>query len=216
MSREALFVMSGWPRQAALLLILGLIVLAPVAKADNIVLGVLSFDSIIPDAPGAPGVNGFTIYNFTGPNAQPGTPGTAISFLNSSLLLNGSQLVNIGQIDPGSVQPLDLQFPSTNPFTDATLSATLSKTLFAINGKNYFAAGDQLTGDLQPLFPPDLTAGTDFALLSIEANPVASSPVPEPAYLWLVLAPLALLMWRSVRPPVLTHPKVFTPLKGKL
>jgi len=186
-------------RQAAALAIVSLITCCLGAKADPVVVGVLSYDSIIPGAPGAPGVNGFTIYNFTGPNGQPGTPDSPLSFLNSSVLLNGSQGVDIGQVDPGSVQPGDLQFPDNTLFTDAEFSATLNTTLFTINGQNYLAASDQLTGDLQPMVPPDLIAGTDFAVLTIEASPVSPSPIPEPSSIWLVLAPLASLVWRSVR-----------------
>jgi hypothetical protein len=156
------------------------------AKADPIVLGVLSFDSLIPDAPGAVGVNGFTIYDFTGDNSLPGTPDSAISFLDVSLLLNGTQSVSLGEVDPGSVQPLNLQFPTSTLFTDAEFSATLSTPSFTIDGVNYVASSDILTADLAPGSPPDLAAGTDFITLEVDASP-ATTAVPEADTLWMLL-----------------------------
>lgn len=176
--------------RTAILGLIGLFCFGTHASADPVVVGVLSFDSIIPDAPGAVGVNGFTIYNFTGANSQPGTPDSAISFLGASLLLNGSQSVSIGDIVPGSVQPADLQFPTSDAFTEADFSATLGTTFFTIAGQNYHASSDQLTGMLLPGSGPNLAAGSDFLVLTIDASP---STVPEPSTFCLLLGPLAAL-----------------------
>ena len=159
-------------------------------KADTILVGVLSFDSVVPAAPGAPGINGFTIYNFTGTNSQPGTPNSALSFLNTSVLLDGSQTVNIGTIAPGSVQPASLQFPTATVFTDAEFSATLDTNSFTIAGQNYVATSDLVSADLTPATPLDLEAGSDFVELQIEAT-LSSTIVPEPAVFWLSFGPLA-------------------------
>jgi hypothetical protein len=200
--------LSTFKRHAAALAFICLSACAMEAKADPspIVLGVLSFDSLIPDAPGAVGVNGFTIYNFTGANSLPGTPDSAISFLNASLLLNGTQGVNVGEVDPGSVQPLNLQFPTTSLFTDAEFSAMLSTTSFTIDGENYVASSDMLTAVLVPSSPPELAAGTDFVLLEVDASP-ATVGVPETGSLWMMLMSavsigLAFLCRRSKSIPV--------------
>lgn len=179
-------------RQAGLLAVAGCGVFSMTAKADTIVVGVLSFDNIIPAGNGVPGTNGFTIYNFTGANAQPGTPDTAISFLNTSVLLNHAQSTDAGVVTPGSVQPAALQFPSDQSFTDAQLSATLSTTMFDISGTAYVAASDVLTAELTPATPPDLVAGSDFVLLSITASK-AGAAAPEPGAFWLTLGSAAAL-----------------------
>lgn len=163
------------------------------AQADVITIGVVSFDNIVPAGNG-PGTNGFTIYNFTGSNSQPGTPDSPLSFLSTSLLLNGTQTLNVGTVTPGSVQPLNLQFPTTTLFTSADFMATLNTTSFSVGGQNYVAASDQVTADLLPSSPPDLAAGTDFAVIDINASPVSAS-VPEPAPIWFTLPPLASLLW---------------------
>jgi len=193
--------LSTFTRYAAALALFCLSACVLEAQAGPIVVGVLSFDSLIPDAPGSTGVNGFTIYDFTGDNSLPGTPDSGISFLDASLLLNGTQVVNVGEVDPGSVQPLNLQFPSTILFTDAEFSATLSTTSFTIDGENYVATSDMLTADLAPGSPPDLAAGTDFIPLEVDASPATAS-VPEAGSLWIMLMSgasigLALLCRRS-------------------
>lgn len=185
--------------QAVVLMILAVFACSVEAKADPIVVGVVSFDSIIPDAGFAAGTNGFTIYNFTGSNSQPGTPDSALSFLNTSLLLDGTQAISIGEVDPGSVQPLAAQFSTTSLFTDVQFSATLDTTTFMIGGQNYLATSNQVTADLEPSSAPDLIAGTDFVVLQIDASPVNATPVPEPGSFWFVLGPVASLLWRRAR-----------------
>lgn len=184
---------SGWPGRAALLLGLALFAWVPASNADSVPVGVLSFDQIIPSQPGFDGVNGFAIFNFTGSNALPGTPGSAISFLNTSLLLNGGDLVNVGTIDPGSVQPFALQFSSSTNFSKAVFTATLGTLYFTIGGQQYVATSNQLSGDLVPFYGPNLIAGADLCVLSVDANPTT---IPEPSTWLLLLGPLAMLARR--------------------
>ncbi len=187
-------------RKAVVLAFVGLFFCAFDSKADQIVVGVLSFDSIIPPSPnGAPGTNGFTIYNFTGANSQPGTPDSTLNFLNTSLLLNGTQAVAVGTVTPGSEQPAALQFPTTTLFTDAMFDATLDTTSFTISGQNYVASSSTVTADLAPSTPPDLAAGTDFVLLEINASLSTVTTTPEPSAFWLALGPLASLLWLRAR-----------------
>lgn len=187
-------------RQAALITLASLFWLSFQLKADSITVGVVSFDSIIPPAGLLPGTNGFTIYNFTGANSQPGTPDSPLSFLNASLLLNGSQSVSLGTVAPGSVQPAALQFPTTEAFTEADFTATLNTTSFTIAGQNYVATSNQVTADLLPSTPPDLMEGTDFVAIDINAALAIPSAVPEPNAFWLALGPLAsVLLWRRGR-----------------
>ncbi len=180
----------------------GLLACSLQARADVVIVGLLSFDNTVPAASGAPGNNGFTIQNFTGANSQPGTPDSSISFLDTSLLLNGSdgtQTVNIGSVDPGSVQPASLEFSTDSTFTDATLNAMLSTTLFSINGQDYIASSDVLMADLTPGTPPNLVAGTDLVTLQVNASLAEATPTPEPAAFWLMLCPVAYAIFRGAR-----------------
>lgn len=172
----------------------GLCALALGARADVITVGVVSFDSIVPAAPNSPGINAFTIYNFTGTNSLPGTPDSALVFLDTSILINGTQSVDVGTVSPGSVQAATSQFPSTTLFADAQFSATLDTTALTIDGQDYVAASDQLTADLAPSTPPYLLAGTDFAVLEINASLAGLAAVPEPTSFWLAFLPLASLV----------------------
>lgn len=188
--------LSFLPGPALFLALIGLCGSVQQSKADVITIGVLSFDSIIPPGPnGAPGTNGFTIYNFTGSNSQPGTPDSPLNFLSTSLLLNGAQMVVIGDVAPGSAQPAALEFPTNSLLTDAQLTATLDTTSFTIGGQNYVATSDLVFADLAPSSPPDLMAGTDFVAIDINASPSGPASTPEPAAFWLALGPLATLWW---------------------
>jgi hypothetical protein len=163
------------------------------AAASTITVGLISFDEVVPGAPGTPGINGFTIYNFTGSNSQPGTPDSSISFLNTSITWDsGANTDVVGTVDPGSVQFPSLQFPDSQLITDALFQATLSTTTFTISGQTYLAASDAVTVDLLPSTPPDLQAGVDFALIDIEASPTVTA-TPEPGSVWLLFGSLALL-----------------------
>jgi hypothetical protein len=163
------------------------------AAADTTTIGLISFDQLVPGAPGTPGINGFTIYNFTGSNSQPGTPDSSISFLNTSVTWDsGANTDVVGTVDPGTFQFAGLQFPDSELITDALFQATLSTTTFTINGQTYLAASNAVTVDLLPSTPPDLQAGVDFALIDIQASPIAT-PTPEPGSLWLLVSSLVLL-----------------------
>jgi hypothetical protein len=124
------------------------------ARADQVNLGTISFDILIPPPP-TPGTNGFDIFNFTGGsnNLLPDFPvADNLTFRASSLILTGTQpdpsnpgqtiplseTVPLGDIGPGALQdqfgfpPSELQFPDTFSFSQAELTATLSSTTFAL------------------------------------------------------------------------------------
>jgi len=167
-------------------------------SADSLIVGLMSFDNLVPAATDADGVNVFTIYNFTGAFALPPDAPviTPLDFLTTAVTLNGSDVVNVGTISPGSTQALSLEFPTSQEFTSALFSATLSSLTFSANGQTYLADSNLITATLLPSAPPDLTAGVDFVLLTIEASP-SEATVPEPSsYVFLFSALLALLCWR--------------------
>ena len=180
------------------------------AAATTINLGFISFDTLIPDAPGAPGVTNFTINNFTeGPSLggfalPPDFPVfSSLTFQNSTLLLTTpttSLSFNLGDFGPGSFIPAALEFPSTMLFTSATFTASLSLTdLQLFDGTTFAANSDVLSATILPSSGSTLTPGTDLALLQV-SNTAAT---PEPAAYRLCAGALLILLlltsWRAAK-----------------
>jgi hypothetical protein len=162
------------------------------AQADEIAIGLLSFDNIIPPGTG-PGVNAFNLYNLTGPDAlfDPSAV-DPLTFFNAVLTLNpdggAATTIDLGDVLPGQLtdssgmNPL-VQVPSDANFVSATFTANLTTDLsplsLHLSDGSTFAAASSISVSLSPLSGPDLVADTDFAV--IDAEPAAVSPVPEPA-----------------------------------
>jgi hypothetical protein len=175
--------------------------LAPAARANAVALdlGFISFDNVIPGAPGSPGINGFSIFNFTGDFALPDSfPSlTAVTFMNATLALSGPspETLSLGDLAPGAYDPISLgvTFPDTVVFTSATLAATLSQTTLNLaDGSLFTAPSPILTVVLSPSLPPDLTAGVDLALITV------STPEPKPASV-VLLAMAVFVLWRLLQ-----------------
>jgi hypothetical protein len=172
---------------------LALILLPTIGWADVEDLGYISFDNLIPGAPGFPGVNGFTIGNLTGDPTSGGNdlpPGfpviSTVTFLNSSLeWFSGlsSQTVDLGDLGPGFYNPAALQFPDTDTFSSALFTATLDTTDFDLDpfvgGGTFTASSDQISVLLLPSNGTTLVAGTDYVLIGVSA-------VPEPNSVFLL------------------------------
>jgi hypothetical protein len=173
------------------------------AQASTISLGVLSFNTLIPGAPGSPGVNDFAINNFTGASSLPPSfPATTpLTFMNSSLLLTqqggSQQTINLGNLAAGSYTPAALQFSTVTNFASAVFSATLNPTSFSTAGGPFQATSSQISVTLTPSSGAFLVPGTDFALINV------STGTPEPATVLLVLPALtaAILLRRKYRSP---------------
>lgn len=92
--------------------------------ASTVAISVLSYDSLIPRADSAPGVNAFSLSNHTG---NPGTGGfalppefpvlTPVTLLNATVLLTGAGVtpsLSLGDIAPGPLAlTSSLEFPET-------------------------------------------------------------------------------------------------------
>ena len=161
---------------------------APVA----INLGVFTFDVLIPGTAQSPGLDQFTINNFTGlNNLVPDFPiADSVTFQNISVNF-GSGAIAISDVGPGSVQPSALTFLDTNQFTSATFQATLSGSQFLLaDGTTLILSSNVVSGVILPSQGSDLNAGVDFALLTVNGTIVS---IPEPFSWGLALAAFVFL-----------------------
>lgn len=158
-------------------------------SADTVALGVLSFDNPIPDGT-TPGVNVFDITNYTGAfDLPPDLPvATGVTFQNAVLTVDidggGSEQIDLGDIGPGVYSPsADDEFTDTINFTDATLTATLDVTSLQLDDGSTFTADPDILVTILPSSPPDLIAGTDFAIITASSAEAPSTPEPGTAAL---------------------------------
>jgi len=162
------------------------------ARAEGIKIGLLSFDVFIPASttPPVQGTNAFDIFNYTGPTfggiLGPPFASDSLTFENASLMVtpaSGSpQTFNLGNIGPGELLDANgnpvVQFPSTDNFTSATFTATLSPTTFKLSDGSIFVASGALSADLIPSSGSLLQANVDSVV-------IFATPVPEPSVLAL-------------------------------
>lgn len=186
---------------AALLLGTVLAGLAPAATID-VNLGAFSFDVLNPASGQFVGQNQFTIYNLTGvDNLAPDFPVvTDVSFQNPTANV-GAGPIQIGSIDSsaGGIQPPSLEFLSTDTFTSATFDATVSTTNIQLaDGTLVQLSSNQVSGMILPSQGNNLTAGVDFALLTVTGT-VVETTVPEPSTSGAGIIAL-LLLTAAVRP----------------
>jgi hypothetical protein len=187
------------------------------ARADQVNLGTISFDNLIPADPnGTPGTNGFNIFNFTGGFDLPPDFSAAqdLTFGQSTLALIGmladstpfTPIINLGDIGPGALQgsdgfpPPSLQFPDTTSFSQAEFQAILGPVVFSLADGSVFTADSSKIDVL--LLPSqgnnNLTAG-DTVLISASGT-ISAPSVPEPASwsLLLLAAPwVARRLWKK-------------------
>jgi len=163
-----------------------MILVSTVAPADQIPIGYLSFDEFIAAGSGV-GINAFNLYNLTGPDwGQAFSPSAfasdGLTFDDASLTVNfqggSSQVISLGNIDPGilsdsSGNPV-VQFPSTDNFTSAVFTATLNQSSFTLSDGSTFVADESISADLLPSSGSSLQAGVDF--VTIEAQSATAMP----------------------------------------
>jgi|SRR5579864_864166 len=180
---------------------------ATAARADVINLGIVSFDVFLPpDVPdGIPGVNAFTVSNMTGAfSAEPDFPAsTALTFQSANLTLTPPPVPPpnpLGDIGPNSGTQV-LFFPDFVSFSSGEFTATLDKTVFGLGDGSVFTAdSSSLDVTLLPSIGTNLTAGTDFALITVSGT-ISAPAVPEPATWSLLLVAMAWLGAQAWRRP---------------
>jgi len=169
-----------------LYLSVGAILAGQTVCADDINLGFLSFDGFIPGSAGLPGVNEFSINNFTG---DPNLGGAALptdfpifSFLtiqNAQLSLaepSGNESFNLGDLGPGTT--LSNLITASAAISSASLSGRLSQTTLTLSdGSTFIATSDLIHTTIVSSSGAFLNAN-DFSLMTVSNE---TTPVPEPA-----------------------------------
>jgi hypothetical protein len=160
--------------------------LAPTAARASAMLGVISYNALIPGAPRSPGVNDFEIDNFTGGFVlPPDFPVTSsLAFQNSSLLLTlqgGTQsTILLGDLTPGVYTPDALQFSAATGFSSALFTATLDQTSLSVPGGPPLQASSALLSvELTPSSGPALVQDSDFTFITVATTPLTT---PEPNF----------------------------------
>lgn len=180
-------------------------------RGDELNLGYVSFDTLIPGVPGFPGVNSFTIGNLTG---DPGAGGFALPpdfpsftgavFRNSSLTLNignSPTVMALGDIGPGFFSPPSLEFADTIEFSSARFTASLDSPDFLLSGGSTFTANSLLIDVLlSPAAGNALAPGIDVTLITVSD---AVTPIPEPAS-WILLVSAGVIPF--IRKALVTKP----------
>jgi len=184
---------------------------ATAVRADVINLGIVSFDVFLPpDVPdGNPGVNALNISNMTGTfSAGSDFPAiTPLTFQSATLTLSPAEsnpVPALGDVGPGLL--LNAFFnpwllaPDTDASGSARFQATLDKTVFSPGDGSVFTADSSLLNDvtLLPSNGTNLTAGTDFALITVLGT-ISAPAVPEPARWSLLQVAMAWLGYQAWR-----------------
>lgn len=190
-------------RSRVILLVAFVVLLSTLARGNDVPIGFLSFDVFIPAGSG-PGINAFDLFNFTGPSWGPAVgplyAADSLTFDNASLTVDfqggSSQIINLGDLDPGELldsggNPV-VQFPSTDVFTSAVFTATLSQSSFMLSDGTTVNAASSISADLLPSSGGSLQAGVDF--VTINAESPGAMPEPDTAQCLLItLAGICLL-----------------------
>lgn len=154
------------------------------AAAGVINIGMIAFDQMIP-AGLTPGLNAISIALFADtfflPPDFPVTSPVLLQAVSIQLSFDGgaTSTVSLGDLGPGVYTPSDLQFSDTTIFTSATLTASLAPATVTIDaGQVLLVTNASVIGSLLPSASPFLSAGVDFAVLTVEV--VDSAAIPEP------------------------------------
>jgi len=188
-----------------LCLSLGFVSVGGHALADTINVGFISFDGFIPGSSGSPGVNEFSINNFTG---DPGLGGSALPAdfpIFTFLTIQGAQLTVVepsghevfalGDLTPGTVTS-DL-FTASTDILSATLSGTISQTSLALSdGTTFTVESASIDATVFPSSPPFLSP-TDNGLITVSNTAVTA--VPEPATWCLLLVGVLPFMFKQIK-----------------
>lgn len=178
----------------SLLLDVAVLALLPtVGRADVVTVGDIEFDSF------SPGLNSFTINNFTGSNNLGFFPvADDVTFDNVVLTATEADATiltfDLGGIGPGT--NTDAQVADSLLFTQVVFSGTLDPSTFSLtNGfSGTFAADPALSFALLPSGGSYLVADVDFGTIN-----ATSAAVPEPSTLSLLALILGILALRAGR-----------------
>jgi hypothetical protein len=163
-------------------------------RCQAIPIGVLSYDTFIPDSSASPGISAFDLSNLTGAFALPPDfpVDDSLTFQSARLTLTRPDLTqqtfSLGDIGPGFLldsggNPL-IQVSAATVYSSAEFTATLVPATFALDDGTTFTA-DSAAIDivLAPSAGSSLVAGVDLVPISMDQS---TGVVPEPASVYLL------------------------------
>lgn len=181
-----------------LTLILGGTISAPCAP---VFIGTLSYSTLIPGVPGAPGVSHFAIENFTGVAALPSDFPVVedVLFADATLLVNSEiapQKFTLGDVGPGFFSLTELQFPDNTLIFLAVFEARLTQTTFDLaSGESVVSSSANIQATLRPSRGAYLVPDEEIALIAINA-------IPEPVSFALsAFGLLVFVAWQRLTRP---------------
>jgi len=172
-------------------------------RADEVQTGQVSFDVA---TSGSPGLNSFEIDNFTGTNNLFGILSPVadnVAFLDATLTITcanaacvsdlgaSTEVINLGEIDPGTVFTQD--FSGADSFSQAVFSADYSETSLLLVDGTTFLGSSSVTMDLLPSSGTTLQTGEPGDSVALYDSSPTTSSVPEPSTLLLLCSGLAAL-----------------------
>jgi hypothetical protein len=165
-------------------------------RADSVQVGQVSFNAV---SAGTPGLNQFEVDNFTGTNNLFGILSPVadnLAFLSATLTLTcanaactsdlggGTQVIQLGEIDPGAI--VTQFFSSTDEFSQAVFTENFSETSVRLIDGTTFLGSESMTTDLLPSSGTALTAGQPGDTVTL-FDPSAPAVTPEPCT-WLMIS----------------------------
>jgi hypothetical protein len=175
-----------------------LLLLATDAHADQVPIGVISYDVNQVDTLGNPTITAFDIANLTGDPSLGGyslPPDfgvfTFLNFATTTLTLTGTSApgspISLGTIASGFLQdssgnpPASLLFGAGSTFSSALLTGTLDTTSITLSDGTALVLDPQFSVFLGPSSGGSLVAGVDFATIYAETAPPVTTPEPGSA-----------------------------------
>lgn len=193
---RSMFVAKRPARIAGQIVLLAALMVAAVAtaRADSVVVGDLSFDTLESGI-----TDSFTVTNYTGDDNLGFFPvadnvsfeGITVTYTDSTTSTTTS--ASLPDLSPDQVLN-QLAVGASDMYSQTVFSATLSQTIFTLSdGTTFQADSSTVTFTLSPSSPPSLQADVDSGFITVNGS-IITSTAPEPPVSLLLLGGMLCLL----------------------